>query len=201
MQSHKHHRIHTEEDIKRKYGDNCIMIITDDISEDFIVMRALTKPSSHELDTIKLFVYNPKTKQESELNKIPSYLQLEWSIDETSPESKTSSTYVVKISCLPDDPLSLKIKQKKTEIHYKLRGNLAVPDDAPVELVDRLPSENVKISCVLNQLVQHGSGLNTTLIVHGQYHVDEHTRYAIHEDITSKVQINYLAEAMHWLTN
>ena len=51
--SHKHHRIHTEEDIKRKYGDNCILIITDDTSEDFILMRAVTK-QSHELESIKI---------------------------------------------------------------------------------------------------------------------------------------------------
>jgi hypothetical protein len=196
---HKH-RIHTEDDIKRKYGENCILIITDDTSDDFIVMRALTKLSGHELESIKLFVYNTKTKHEVELERIPTYLQLDWNVDETAPESKTSSTYVVKISCLPDDPLSLKIKQKKTETHYKLRGNLAVPDDAPLALVERLPSENVKISCILNQLVRHGSGLSTTLVVHGQYHVDEHTWYAIHEDITNKVQINYLAEAMNWFS-
>lgn len=197
--THHKHRIHTEEDIKRKYGENCILIITDDASDDLIIMRAIPK-SSHELESIKLFVYSPKTKSESELEKVPTYLEVTWLIDESAPESKTSSSYIVKISCLPDDPLSLKIKQKKSETHYKLRGNLAVPDDAPVALIDRLPSENVKISCVLNQLVRIGTGLSTTLIVHGQYHVDDHTWYPIHENITSKVQISYLAEAMSWFT-
>jgi hypothetical protein len=200
MSAHHKHRIHTEEDIKRKYGENCILIITDDTSDELILMRAITK-STIKLESISLFVYNPKTKIEQELNKVPSYLEVSWSEDKSQPESKTSSNYIVRINCLPDDPLTLKIKQKKSEIHYKLRGNLSVPDDAPLALVERLPSENVKISCVLNQLVRLGTGLNTTLIVHGQYHVDDHTSYPICENITNKVQINYLAEAMSWFTN